>query len=350
MLKAINKIAQRIEQARPDITVEYLSYTKETSTVPEDILPHKNIAVLVANTGVAKAWLKKSKRAGARGVYCLHYHLADNIAERGNLPLRFEATSDDCRRVKKDGLKGIVPFYIGLDTWWRSSLNLYVFAQCSWDTSKNIKSILTDYCKRYYGDAAQEMYALLKSLEKEIPNIQTPVDWPLWQEWKELRTILSEENWDKLKKVITKQRDLLSAARMKTDGAMTKRFNAVSSYINFVELWLNAFHERALSSIAFDQKNRAAVRKHIVNALKQEECMNKLLNLSGERYDGVNGPAVIFHLFQNKRMQLDKQLLEMKIKEKKEKINDNDPDIETFLPGILEKKARKPLKIIRRSK
>ena len=142
---------------------------------------------------------------------------------------------------------------------------------------------------------------------------------------------------NKLKKVITKQRDLLSAARIKTDGAITKRLNAVSSYIDFVELLLDAFHERALASVAFDKKDRAAVKEHVVNVAKREERMNGLVKRSLEHGDGVNDKSFSFHFFQNKRLQLDKQLLEMKTKEEKEKINDNDPDIEAFLPGILEK-------------
>jgi len=93
VLKAVNKVAERIEQVRPDLTVEYLSYTKETSNVPPEILPRRNMAILVANIRVATEWLKKSEKVSGRGVYQLNYHIADNSAHRASLPRRYIACS-----------------------------------------------------------------------------------------------------------------------------------------------------------------------------------------------------------------------------------------------------------------
>lgn len=99
------------------MTVEYLLYTTETSMVPPDILLRHNVVVVVANTRVAKDWIKKSQKAGARGVYHLNYRIADNAAQRADLSLRFESTRQDCYEAKNMGSRGIIPFYIGLDTW-----------------------------------------------------------------------------------------------------------------------------------------------------------------------------------------------------------------------------------------
>jgi len=75
------------------LTVEYLSYTKETSNVPPEILPRRNMAILVANIRVATEWLKKSEKVSGRGVYQLNYHIADNSAHRASLPRRYIACS-----------------------------------------------------------------------------------------------------------------------------------------------------------------------------------------------------------------------------------------------------------------
>lgn len=338
VLKAVNKIAERIEQVRPDLTVEYLSYTKETSDVPPDILPRRNIVTLVAHTRVAEAWLKKSDAVGGRGVYRLHYHIADNTAERANLPLRFEKTRLDCLAAKETGLRGIIPFLIGIDTWWRSSLNLYFMTQFSWDTNTAAKDLLADYCRAYYGAAADEVRPLLEELE-EIPIVQQslPPPWPLWQNWPTLKADFTGAKWKDTLDYFSRLRRRLESARRKGEESAVPpgRFDAIDSFIACQETMFAAWHERALAVLAFERNEAAEVREHITATAKYEQNLLNMLERSRELDDGVNGAWIDYSFFLNWRLQLDKQLIEMRTSEQKMPVIDENSEMELFLPGLL---------------
>jgi hypothetical protein len=336
VLKTVNKIAERIEQIRPDLTVEYLSYTKETSDVPPDILPRSNMAILVANTRVAEEWLKKSDQAKGRGVYQLHYHIADNTAERASLPLRFEKTRQDCINAKRIGSRGIIPFYIGIDTWWPSSLNLYFMTQFSWDINKSWEDILKDFCEKYYQGIAGDVFALFKELEK-MPkaNQHIPPPWPLWQEWTSLKTDYTGRNWEDILGAYTKLRNMLDKCKSKCEVRIAKRFDAIGRFIESAETMLASWHERALAVESFEKKDAAKVRKHITEVARHEQHLNELIEKSHAADDGVNGAWTDFVFFQNWRLQLDKQLLEMRTSDRRKPIVDESPEVEMFLPGLL---------------
>ena len=336
VLKAVNRIAERIERVRPDLTVEYLSYTKETSDVPPDILPRANMSILVANTRVAREWLDKSNRAGGRGVYQLHYQIADNTAMRTNLPLRFEKTRQDCQDAARTGLRGIIPFFIGVDTWWRSSLNLHFLSEFSWDTGKSADEVLGDFCRAYYGAAAEEMATAFKALETMPPiSLDAPPPWPLWQSWPTLRTDFAGENHAAKLKYFSDLRGLLATARSKGTGVPARRFDAMEAFIAFHETMLAAWHGRALAVLAFDRNDAAEVRKHVVETARHERRLVELLETSLATDDGVNGARCDYDFFQNWRLQQDKQLLEMRTEEQRKPFMDDNPDVEMFLPGLL---------------
>jgi hypothetical protein len=336
VLKAVNKIAERIEQIRPDLTVEYLSYTKETSDVPPDILPRRNTAILVANIKVAEGWLRKSDKVGGRGVYQLNYHISDNSAYRASLPIRLEKTRQDCIAAKQIGSRGIIPFYIGLDTWWRSSLNLYFMTQFSWNVNKSGDELLKDFCDKYYPDIAGDSLVLFKELEKmPMANQHTPAPWPLWQEWPTIITDYTGKNWEDIRVAYASIHKLLDKCGKKCEVRTGKRLYAVGRFVESAETMLNSWHERALAVQAFDNKDAAKVRKHIMEAGRLEQGMIELINKSKETDDGVNGAWIDFVFFQNWRLQLDKQLLEMRTLEQKLPVTDENPEMELFLPGLL---------------
>jgi hypothetical protein len=86
---------------------------------------------------------------------------------------------------------------------------------------------------------------------------------------------------------------------------------------------------------SFGNKDAAKVRKHITEAGRLEHEMVKLINKSKEIDDGVNGAWIDFVFFQNWRLQLDKQLLEMRTSEQKLPVTDENSEMELFLPGLL---------------
>lgn len=338
VLKAINRVAEKIEAVRPDITVEYLSYTKETCDVPAEILPRSNLSILVANTRVAKEWLAKSEAVGGKGVCRLHYHIADNSAERANLPLRFEQTKTDCAATIEAGLRGIIPFYIGIDTWWRSSLNLYIMSACAWNRQWDVKEILGDFCKTYYADSSGETVSIFESLEK-IPRVNQslPPPWPLWQDWPNIKTDYAGSRMKEVNTEFRRLRKMLADYRTKSGGSpvLSKRYDAMEAFIDYAETMFKAWNARALAVMAFERNDVNEVRRGIVEAAKQEQRLIDLINRSRERDDGVNGAWPDFSFFQNWRFQLDKQLLEMRTSEQKKPVTDENPDVEMFLPGLL---------------
>ena len=336
VLNAVNKIAERIEQIRPDLTVEYLSYTKETSEVPADILPRHNMAVLVANTRVAEEWRKKTEKVGGRGVYQLNYHIADNTAHRASLPLRFEKTRQDCLNAKQIGLRGIIPFFIGIDTWWRSALNLYFMTQFSWDVKKSVDEILKDFCGAYFPHASEDTFALFKELEKmPMANQHTPPPWPLWQEWSSIKDDYTGKNWEAILETYSRIHAMLDECARKSGGHNKKGFDAIRRFVESAKTMLQSWHERALAVAAFESNDAVNVRKHITEAAKHERHMNELIEKSQKIDDGVNGAWVDFSFFQNWRLQLDKQLLEMRTSAQKKPVVDENSDVEMFLPGLL---------------
>lgn len=339
VLQVVNRIAERIEAVNPVMTVEYLSYTAETSDVPPDVLPRRNMSILVANTRLAREWLEKSRRVGGRGVYQLHYHIADNTAERADLPLRFEATGRDCLAAKDLGSRGIIPFYIGNDTWWRSSLNLYFLTQFCWDTSRTARDILLDFCRVYYPAVAEEMVELFSTLEK-MPRVNqgVPPPWPLWQDWPTLETDFTGRNWENTVQAFAELHRRLEISREKGEasGIPARRFEAIETLILSREMMFEAWHERAKAVRAFQEKDAGRVREHIIAAARHEKRLEDQYRRSMETDDGVNGAWGDFVFFQNWRLQMDKQLLEMRTEKEKKPFIDNNPEVAMFLPGLLE--------------
>lgn len=337
VLEAVNEIAERIENVRPDLTVEYLSYTEETSIVPEDVLPRSNMSILVANTRVAREWKRKSDAVGGRGVYQLHYGIADNTAMRANLPLRIAATHADCETAKEIGSRGIIPFYIGIDTWWRSSLNLHFLSRFSWDSELTPKKALCEFCRAYYRSSADEMTEVFEMIEKMPPvNLDMPPPWPLWQEWSELKATFTGVEWEGTLEYFRELRGKLDSARENAGNSVSLRgFDAVDAYIAFHETMHAAWSERALAVIAFEANDAESVRRRILAVAQYENELIGLLRRSVEIDDGVNGAYCDFDFFQNWRLQLDKQLLEMRTEKEKKPFMDENPDVEMFLPGLL---------------
>jgi hypothetical protein len=336
VLKAANRIAEKIEAARPDLTVEYLSYTAETSEVPEDILPRANMSILVANTRVANEWKKKNDKIAGKGVYQLNYHISDNTAARASLPLSFQKIRGYCQEAKEIGSRGIIPFYIGIDTWWRSSLTLYFMSRFSWDLSKSTDEILRDFCEKYFENCPDEAFYLFKALESmPMVNQNTTPPWPLWQDWPDMKKDFTGENWTKTVETFDRLRNKLKKV-VSQCGNNKKQCNAVEAFIDSSQTMFSAWHERALAVQAFEENDRLKVEEHIKKAGRYEQAMVDLHNASIAVDLGVNGAWPDYSFFQNWRLQLDQQLMEMRTAENMLAVTDENPDVELFLPGLLD--------------
>ena len=336
VLRAVNRVADAVGKVRSDLLVEYLSYTKETSDVPPDVLPRKNIVTLVANPRVAQEWQLKSDKVGAHGVYRLHYRITDNSAERANLPLRISDTLADCREAVQLGLRGIIPFFIGTDTWWRSTFNLYFLSQFSWNTRLEPDALLRDLCKAYFPEAENEMFELFSSLEK-IPRVDqtAPLPWPLWQHWAAFKTDYSGEKWEKICSTFASIRAQLESVRGRGKGIAERHYIAIAKFIDFQENMFKAWHFRALAVAAFERNDADAVRRNIRETGRLEQLLIQEVIAPENKQYGVCGAWPDYNFFLNWRLQLDKQLYEMRTDDNKAPLSDCNPDVELFLPGLL---------------
>lgn len=336
VLKAVNRVAEAIENVRPDLWVEYLSYTKETSDVPPEILPRKNMVTLVANPRVAEEWKRKSDQVGALGVYRLHYRITDNTAARGNLSLRISDTLADCREAVRLGLRGIVPFFIGTDTWWRSTFNLYFLSQFCWNTELDPKALLRDLCHAYFPSAENEMFELFSALEHiPIADQSAPLPWPLWQHWTVFKTEYSGEKWKKTCEEFASIRALLERARARGKDIPERHFISIAKFIDFQETMFKSWHFRALAVAAFERNDPESVRKNLRETGRLEQGLIQEVNAPENKSFGVCGAWPDYDFFLNWRLQLDKQLYEMRTDENKSPLQDDNPDVELFLPALL---------------
>ena len=338
VLKAVNKIAKAVAEVRPDLMVEYLSYTKETSDVPPEILPEKNIITLIANMNVAEDWKKKSDKVGALGVYRLHYHITDNTAERANLPLRIDLTAEDCKEAVAHNLRGIIPFYIGPDTWFRSCFNLHFLSRFSWESTLSTDQALKELCEGYYGEAASEMALFFRKLEK-LPRAyqNTPPPWDIWQNWPTLETDYDGENYEAVKKKMAEARNLAQelSSKYKKNAFVQASTASGERFIWFQETTYDSWHCRALAVKAFRAKDEATVKKEIKEAGKLEQALIEEVNGPDRLEYGVGGAWIDYDFFVHWRVQLDQQLYEMRDDSNKKPFVDMNPDVELFLPALL---------------
>lgn len=337
VLKAVNKIAKALYEVRPDLLVEYLSYTKETSDVAEDIVPEKNIITLVANTNVAKEWKRKSDLVGAKGVYRLHYHITDNTAERANLPLRTELTRLDCLQTTQLGLRGIIPFYIGTDTWFRSNFNTYFLGKFSWDPTQSSEMLLRELCEKYFPAVSAEMEKLFQALV-DLPRVDqfVPPPWNLWQYWPTLEKDFDGEEYEKIVSKMKNAYGILAEAQEKSAGRVKERhFISARKFIEFQDKMYRSWHCRAVAVKFFRKNDAESVKKHIAEAAKLEQELKEMVLGKDEKKYGVCGAWVDYEFFIYWRVQLDKQLVEMRTEENKLPFIDMNPEVELFLPAML---------------
>ena len=116
---------------------------------------------------------------------------------------------------------------------------------------------------------------------------------------------------------------------------MERRLTTIERFVESAETMLKSWHARALAMAAFENKDAAKIREHIMAAARYEQHMHALIEKSRAIQDGVNGAWIDFSFFQNWRLQLDKQLLEMRTVEQKKPMCDENAEVELFLPGLL---------------
>ncbi|MPN42952.1 hypothetical protein SDC9_190510 [bioreactor metagenome] len=96
-----------------------------------------------------------------------------------------------------------------------------------------------------------------------------------------------------------------------------------------------SWHFRALAVAAFERNDPESVKKNLREAGCLEQRLIEEINAPENKPYGVCGAWPDYDFFLNWRLQLDKQLYEMRTDENKSPLSDNNPDMELFLPALL---------------
>ena len=337
ILQAVNEIAKEVAKVRPDLMVEYLSYTDETCKVPPELPVEKNMITLVSRIAMVEDWKKRSDKAGACGVYLLHYGLSDNFAETANLPLRIDAVSADCREAFEKGVRGIVPFLIGPDTYFRTFFNLYFFSRFSWETGLSSEQALLELCEGYYGSAAKDMALLFRKLEK-LPRVtfSPQISGELWQDREELEKVYDGEVFAAAKKTLEETKAFAGSLReiYPENKFLLLSIASAEKLISFQERFFDAWHFRVLAVKAFRKGEREKVKEFIGSCVKLELLLREEVRGKDRLAYGVAGDLLDFDYFLHWRLQLDKALYEMRTEENRLPFDlDPDPTTEFFPAG-----------------
>ena len=192
-------------------------------------------------------------------------------------------------------------------------------------------------CEKYFPAATEEMFALFNALV-ELPRVNQfiPPPWKLWQYWPTLEKDYDGEEYEKITAAMQNAYSLLEKARTKCGESVDERhFISAEKFIEFQENMFESWHCRALAVKAFRKNDAQTVRKHIADAARLEEKMKNAVQGQDEKKYGVCGAWIDYEFFIYWRVQLDKQLVEMRTEENKLPFVDMNPEVELFLPAML---------------
>ncbi|MEG0692076.1 MAG: DUF4838 domain-containing protein [Oscillospiraceae bacterium] len=170
LLNANTYIANKINEVRPDLTVEFLAYTPQSFSRPKENLP-KNMSALVCNVKdiVAYEWGIKAKNSG--GAFYFDYHTGDNYRFRANLWINPFYCRDMVNTFSAYGYRGIVSLYLPITCWWQASLNYYYLSRCYYEPTADINDITLDLASDLFGESkANQMRDIMIKLFQQLQD------------------------------------------------------------------------------------------------------------------------------------------------------------------------------------
>lgn len=169
VFKATVRMGEMVRAVRPDITIEHLAYRPQSLSVPGVEIPDF-MSVLVCNrtNELARNWVKAME--GKQGAYYFEYKMADQYHWATNIWLRPDYAADITRTAIDVGFRGIVPLFLPMHTWWQSSLNVHIYARTSWNPDLDVETVLDNYCRDYYGEAAPQIRSLIAMILGEMQD------------------------------------------------------------------------------------------------------------------------------------------------------------------------------------
>ena len=171
IFRAAMRVAEKVNEVRPDMIVEHLAYKPQTWTPPKmDKIPTNMSVLWCPDLGemdtTVKEWVKKSNQAG--GTYQFEYYMGDNYRTCDNVWLRPDYSANIPRQANELGFRGVISLFLPMQNWWRASFNNWFFASACWDSALDINESIRDYCKNYYGGHASDVEGVFKLILTEL--------------------------------------------------------------------------------------------------------------------------------------------------------------------------------------
>jgi hypothetical protein len=234
IFKAVNRVAEKVKQVRPDMIVEYLADKTQSWTPPQAENIPRNMSVLWCQDPgnideVAREWVKKSDNSG--GTYQFEYYMGDNYRSVDNVWLRPAYSAGIPRYANEIGFRGVVSLFLPIQNWWRASFNNSFFAKACWDSILEVNATINEYCRNYYGAYASEVENVFKSILTELQP--EPYTRPLESEEKRLSNVKASSG-----KIISAIDNILSNVE---EPDIKKRVLRLRAYVEYSLIHCEAF-------------------------------------------------------------------------------------------------------------
>lgn len=156
IMKANQVVAEAVGKVRPDLTVEFLAYTPESFTCPEEELP-KNMSVLVCDKydKVGYDWGRMARSSG--GAFFFDYMTGDNCRFRANVWINPFYCRDIVNTIQSYRYRGMVSLFLPITNWWQPCINYWYLSKLYYEPMVSIEDLTNELAYDMFGDENSEL-------------------------------------------------------------------------------------------------------------------------------------------------------------------------------------------------
>lgn len=168
LFEAHRSIAKKLEEVRPDLTVEYLAYTPESFVRPQQPMPG-NMSVLVCRTRgpIAYEWARCAQHA--QGAFYFEYMTGDHYRYRSDVILNPRHCHETVNALISYGYRGAVSLYLPLDCWFVPSLNYWYLSRFYYNPAIKLSQLHRELSAQLFSSQYAEQGAdILQKISDEL--------------------------------------------------------------------------------------------------------------------------------------------------------------------------------------
>jgi len=244
VFRAAMRVAEKVKEVRPDMIVEHLAYKPQTWQPPDMERVPANMSVLWCPPTheldpLAREWVEKTDHGG--GTYKFEYFMGDNYNLFANVWLQPEYSTALVQEAREIGFRGVISLFLPIENWWRSSFNNWFFNRACWDPDYDIDELISEYCRKYYGDQAENIEEVFKLIFTELQPEPYMSPLEVGNTRLEQVTAASERILDKLDEI----------SGNTSDEKVSMRIDRIRTFTEYFQL-----HNKAFSGLDINDLNR----------------------------------------------------------------------------------------------